>query len=229
MRFLKQSTAHTDRIGPFLDPLDGVTPVTTLGGMGVEISKAGAAFASRNSATATAHDQEGFYSLVLDATDTNTLGRLLVKVMNESLHLPVWIEYTVLPANIYDSLIAGTDKLEVDVTLLNGVAAVDFYTADINFAVDGAQTQDEYTVTWMKNGVPIEEAITSPTIQVTKRLDGSGLIAQTAMTNVGSTGMLKYTTGVSRLGSGEAGNVKVTASIDGQTRTFSKTVSRDSS
>ena len=31
-------------------------------------------------------------------------------------HLPVWEDYTVLPANVYDSLVAGSDKLDVAVT-----------------------------------------------------------------------------------------------------------------
>ncbi len=120
--WLKQSTTITLRVGPFLDKTDGVTEETALS-PAVEISKAGGAFAARNSATAIAHDSNGWYSVELNATDTNTLGILLLKVDDAATHLPVWHEYMVLPAVVYDSLVAGSDNLQVDVTQWLGTAA----------------------------------------------------------------------------------------------------------
>lgn len=119
---LKQSTTVTIRLGPFLDAGDGVTEETGLGSMGVEISKNHGAFGARNSATATAHDAEGWYSCELDTTDTNTLGPLTVKSHASATHLPVWREFMVVPAMIYDSLVAGSDVLQADVTQLLGTA-----------------------------------------------------------------------------------------------------------
>lgn len=113
--WLKQSTAVTIRLGPFVDATDGVTEETGLGAMGVEISKNHGAFGARNSATATAHDAEGWYSCELDATDTGTLGPLIVKAHAAATHLPVWREFMVMPANEYDSLVSGTDALDVEV------------------------------------------------------------------------------------------------------------------
>lgn len=113
--WIKQSTTTTVKMGPFLDATDGVTEETALT-PGVEVSKDGAAFAARNSATAVAHDAEGWYDVELDTTDTNTLGTLVVKAQDSATHLPVWHQFLVVPANVYDSLVAGSDALQVDAT-----------------------------------------------------------------------------------------------------------------
>lgn len=119
---LKQSTTVTIRLGPFVDATDGVTEETGLGAMGVEISKNHGAFAARNSATATAHDAEGWYSCELNTTDSNTLGPLVVKAHAAATHLPVWREFLVVPANVYDSLVSGSDLLQADLQQWIGVA-----------------------------------------------------------------------------------------------------------
>ncbi len=113
MQYLKQSTTINIKLGPFLDRLDGYTEETGLT-PAVEISKNGGSFASRNSATAVAHDAEGWYTVELDTTDTNTLGRLVVKAQDNSTHLPVWQEYSIFTINAYDTLFS-TDNLDVNV------------------------------------------------------------------------------------------------------------------
>jgi hypothetical protein len=229
MKLLKYATAVTERIGPFVDATDGVTPETGLAGNGVELSKNGGAFAARNSATATVHDAEGWYSVALDATDTGTLGRLTLKAQDATTHLPVWEHYMVLPAKVYDSLVAGSDNLEVDVVLLNNAANVDVYLADISLGVDGATSRDEYSVRWFKNGVRVTSGITDAMIQLVKWSDGADKLVATAMTEIGSTGAFKYSaSGSARIGTGESCSVVVTATIDGATRTFERFVSRDS-
>jgi hypothetical protein len=105
-RFLKQSTTITLRYGPFLDDTDFKTEETALSPT-MELSKNGGAFAARNSATATAHDSNGWYSIEMNATDTNTLGPLTTKV-DAAGHLPVWEHFMVVPAEVYDALVAGT-------------------------------------------------------------------------------------------------------------------------
>jgi hypothetical protein len=120
--WLKQSTAVTIRLGPLLDIADGVTEETGQT-PAVEVSKNHAAFASRNSATAVAHDSNGWYSIPLDTTDTGTLGPLIVKTDAAATYLPVWREFMVVPANTYDSLIAGSDVLTADVTQIAGTTA----------------------------------------------------------------------------------------------------------
>lgn len=133
MAKLKQSTATYISFGPFLDVTDGITPETGLAGtMTVYLSKAGGAYAARNSATAIAHDRKGHYRVHLDATDTNTLGVLTVNVANEATHLDVTKEYMVMPANAYDSMY-GSDKLTVDVV---EVGSTDSATGLADFKAD---------------------------------------------------------------------------------------------
>jgi hypothetical protein len=109
--FLKQSTTVTIYLGPYVDDTDGKTAETALT-ITAYLSKAGAAAGARNSATGITHDRDGYYRVELNATDTNTLGPLRV-FSNTSGALPVWRDFAVLPANVYDSLIAGSDALQV--------------------------------------------------------------------------------------------------------------------
>jgi len=115
MQWLKQSTAVTVKLGPFLDESDGKTAETglTISQADVRLSKNGGNFAQKSSASACTHDESGWYDCALDATDTGTLGRLVVAV-HESGALPVWREFVVVPANVWDSFF-GSDLLQVDV------------------------------------------------------------------------------------------------------------------
>ena len=122
-QFVKQSTAFTFRIGPFVDSTDGFTPETglTLSQADFRLSKAGGAFAQKNSASAGVHDENGWYTCILNTTDTNTLGTLDIAVY-ESGALPVFKHFMVLPANIYDSMVAGSDLFDVSATQILGTA-----------------------------------------------------------------------------------------------------------
>jgi len=122
MAFLKQSTAVTVLLGPFVDKTDGVTEETGLASTGTELSKAGGAFAA--GPTLGTHDSDGWYPVALTTTHTNTLGALVIKVHDSATHLPVWQEHMVLTANVYDSLVGGTDVLDVSTTQFNGSAVV---------------------------------------------------------------------------------------------------------
>lgn len=121
MRFLKQSTTVTIQMGPALDITDGVTEEVALSPT-VNISKAGAAFAARNSATAISHDADGWYRVELNATDTNTLGSLMAYFQAPATHLPVWHEFEVVTANVFDTLFS-TDSFDVNVANYLGSAA----------------------------------------------------------------------------------------------------------
>ena len=123
MQYLKADTATTIRIGPFVDDSDGKTAETglTISQADVRLSKNGAAAAQKNDATSATHDENGYYRVPLDTTDTNTEGTLDVCV-SEAGALPVIAKFTVLPAEVYDSFVAGTDKLQVDLVQINGTA-----------------------------------------------------------------------------------------------------------
>lgn len=123
----------------------------------------------------------------------------------------------VLDEAVSDHTTAGT----------TGAQLASIYAAQIDFADDEDNSKDEYSVQWFKNGAPVTSGITSPTIQVIKRADGTDLVASSAMTQIGSTGAYKYDETTNRVTSGEAVLVQVQATIDGSARTWRKLVSRD--
>lgn len=112
--WLKQSTAVDIALGPFVDATDGVTPETalTLAQADVRLKKNAGAWAQKNQASSATHEENGWYEVNLNSTDTDTLGILVVAV-NESGALPVWREFMVVPANVYDSLVSAVDWLDV--------------------------------------------------------------------------------------------------------------------
>lgn len=119
---LKQSTASQEvPLGYFLDSTDGNTEETALSIANTDIKlwKAGAtSLANKNSGGAT-HMANGLYYAVLDATDTDTLGPLVIFV-HVAGALPIRLECRVMPANVYEALVTGTEWLEAT-TLRNDV------------------------------------------------------------------------------------------------------------
>jgi hypothetical protein len=113
--YLKQSTASQEiPLGYFVDSGDGNTEETglTIANTDIKLWKAGATtLANKNSGGAT-HISNGIYYAVLDATDTNTLGSLVIFV-HVSGALAIRLECVVLAANVYDSLIGAADNLQV--------------------------------------------------------------------------------------------------------------------
>lgn len=155
MLLLKQSTATTVKIGPFLD---NATGTAAQGGLAitqadVRLSKNSGNMAQKNSATACVHDEIGIYDCDLDTTDTGTLGRLQLYV-HESGALPVWHEYSVMPANVYDSVIGGSDYLEVDsVAISASTAAADNVQANIGNLDAAISGLNDITVASVTAGV----------------------------------------------------------------------------
>lgn len=137
-QWLKQSTAVTLKIGPFLDETDGKTAETglTITQADVRLSKNGGNIAQKNEATSCTHDELGIYGCPLDTTDTNTLGRLQLWV-HESGALPVWHEYMVVPSNVWDSLF-GSDYLQTDVIQIESTDATAVLDAQIDSRLDTA-------------------------------------------------------------------------------------------
>src|SRR3990172_5604737 len=121
--WLKQSTAIEIKLGPFLDETDGKTAETalTITQADVRLAKNAGDWAQKSETTTLVHEENGWYRCLLDTTDTNTLGLLIVAV-HEAGALPVWREFLVVAANIYDSLLGGGDVLDVSVTQWLGTA-----------------------------------------------------------------------------------------------------------
>lgn len=116
---------------------------------------------------------------------------------------------------------SGTTQTAADLGL-------NIYTARIWQNKDTSVPQDEYTVVWYKNNIRVTSGITSPTIEIIKRVDGTDLLAATTMTQVGTTGSYKYdATGSNRLTDGESAIIVVAATIDGSAREYSEVFGRD--
>lgn len=113
MRYLKQSTSVDVPIGPFLDTADGFTPMTalTITQPDVRLKKNAGAWAQKNAAQTLSHEENGFYEVTLDATDTNTLGLLRLAV-NETGAVIVWEDFHVVSADEYDSLFTTSGRAE---------------------------------------------------------------------------------------------------------------------
>lgn len=127
--WLRQSTAVTVKAGPFLDDVDGKTPESalTIQKADVMLAKGDANYVAANADqgalnAGAAYAANGEYNISLDATDTGTCGRLRLSIIKAGA-LPVWGEFMIVPGNVYDSLVAGTDKLQADVVEAMGTAA----------------------------------------------------------------------------------------------------------
>lgn len=122
MKLLKQSTATTLLLGPFVDETDGKTAETALTISQADVllwKEGGTTLAQKNEATSCTHRSNGLYTCPLNTTDTGTLGILTVSV-HESGALPVRHDFQVVPANVYDSMVLGTDVFQTDVTQFGG-------------------------------------------------------------------------------------------------------------
>ena len=120
--YLRQSTASQEvLLGPAIDDTDFKTPKTglTIANTDIKVWKAGATtLANKNSGGAT-EISGGYYYGVFDATDTDTAGsmRISIKVATA---LIIFADVCVLPAQVYDSMIAGSDLLDVSLVQVTG-------------------------------------------------------------------------------------------------------------
>jgi hypothetical protein len=132
MRFLKQNTATRVTVGPFLDVTDAKTPEVALtatnehvtfvvddaGVPTLVIDTTATASGGNNDLVHITNDNAGYYDLELTAAQTNYVGRAVLGVNYITDHLPVFHEFMIVPANVYDSFF-GTDTLWVDVQEIN--------------------------------------------------------------------------------------------------------------
>lgn len=184
MLYLRADTITEVTVGPAVAVGDGFTPVTTLSIASAdeaELIKHGATTATAISGTlATITNADGYYALDLSATDTNTEGRLVLLINDDSLILPIRHEFMVVNANVYDSLFAasGTDTLDVQVT---GIGANVITAASINSA---ALTAAKFGSAAITSTVLADNAITAAKINsgaITAAKFGAGAIDAAAL------------------------------------------------
>jgi hypothetical protein len=133
---LKQSTAVDIAMGPFLDESDGKTVEggLTITQPDIRLKKNGGAWAQKNAAQTLTHEENGWYEVALDTTDTNTLGELVVAI-HEAGALPVWRVFQVVPAAVYDALVSGTGngvRSDVQAIAANAITAAAIATGAID-------------------------------------------------------------------------------------------------
>jgi hypothetical protein len=139
MRFLRTNTACIVTVGPFLDASDGVTLETALTITNEKITLTadtdagsaptnildnvtGATSGTANDLNYITGNDAGLMQLELAAADTNRLGRMFLTITDAANHVPVFHEFMVLPAMIYDAFILGTDVLDASMTQILGTA-----------------------------------------------------------------------------------------------------------
>lgn len=140
-------------LGYFVDSTNGNDEETglTINNTDIKLWKTGATtLANKNSGGAT-HISNGIYYCVLDATDTNTYGPLIV-FCHVTGALPVRVECVVVEANVYNSLVAGTDYLET--TTLNNDFSISGATLTVKKR-DGTTNQFQKTITTSTGASPI--------------------------------------------------------------------------
>ena len=132
MRFFKTNTASRVTVGPFLDKTDGITAEVSLtatneritlvvddGGVPtLVIDSTCTASGGNNDLVHITNDDAGYYDLELTAAQLNYVGRAVLSLNYATDHLPVFHEFMIVPANVYDSFF-GTDVLYVDVQEIN--------------------------------------------------------------------------------------------------------------
>lgn len=153
--YIRQGTTTSLKIGPFLDKTDGFTAETglTITQSEIKLSKNAGAISQKSASGGATHDQLGYYSFTLDGTDTESVGRLTVLIHETGEALPVWENFTVLPAKVYDSIVLGIDKLEVDTVLISGVDALGVLTKQDTIKYINHNGNDIYSGNILRSGV----------------------------------------------------------------------------
>lgn len=134
MRYLRENTATRVTVGPFIDKTDGFTPEIALtvtselltfivddaGVPTLVLDVAPTASGGNNDMVHITSDAAGMYDLELTAANTNYTGRAILSLNDAATHLPVWHEFQIVSANVYDSMFTDGDVLDVSVIQVAG-------------------------------------------------------------------------------------------------------------
>ena len=169
MRFLRTNTAVIVTVGPFYDKTDGVTIETALTITNERITLTadtdegsaptnildnitGATSGTANDLNYITGNDAGMMQLELAAADVNRVGRMFLSITDAANHVPVFHEFMVMPALVYDTffaasggatfpaatlasttnITAGTVTTATNVTTVNGLAANVITAASMN-------------------------------------------------------------------------------------------------
>lgn len=198
--FLKKSTAVDIVVGPFVDDEDGATLKTglTIAQADVQLSKNAGSFAQKNNATSATHLKDGQYKVPLSTTDTDTNGYMRVSITMSGC-LPVWAEYLIIPANVYDSLVGGSASLDVSATSVR--SAVGLGSANLDTQLSGINSK---TTNLPGSPAAVGSAMTLSDGAITAAKIASNAITDAKIANNAITGDKVATTAVTKIQSGLA-------------------------
>lgn len=130
--------------------------------------------------------------------------------------------YEILPSGQVDVGAIGDGTISA----ASLAADTDAYTTRTWIAKQGT-SNDKYIIQWVRNGQVLVSGVTLPKIRVFDEA-GTDLIAETAMTEIGSTQSFKFEEAIAKLVPGEIYMVEAKATIDGSVRLDRQPVMRDS-
>ena len=137
----KLATAKIVTFGPILDSAGAEYTGAAVGD--IKIMKNGLDAAALDGSATLTHRTCGHYSLSLTANDISVVGEVTV-ILSKTTYLAAPLRLVVLPAKVYDSLVGGTDNLEVDAIQWLGTAILTPGTAgtpDVNTKLVGGTAQ----------------------------------------------------------------------------------------
>ena len=181
----KQSTAATLIVGPILDSTGAEFTTAVIGDL--SISKNGGTLTAMASAATLTHIANGQYTLVTTTGNLDTLGMAQITCNKSTYQMPT-VNLMVVPANVFDSMVLGTDALDVSaiqfagqtITAAAGVTVPSSIASPTNITA-GTIT----TVTSVTNGVTVStnNDKTGYTASTVSDKTGYSLLATTGLGN----------------------------------------------
>jgi hypothetical protein len=161
MTDLRNSTAATVMIGPFVDVNGAALTALTIAAADIRLQKHNAAgFVNKNSGGAT-HVEGGFYSIDLDTTDTNGIGRLMGHV-NATGAIPLAFSFMVLPTAQYDwEYGSGTLQGQTASTPIHSGTATAGSANTLTLAAGASAVTDAYRGSLLETSVSTPRYITA--------------------------------------------------------------------
>jgi hypothetical protein len=210
----KQSTAATLIVGPILDSTGAEYTSAVIGDL--SISKNGGTLTAMASAATLTHIANGQYTLVTTTGNLDTLGRAQITCNKSTYQMPT-VNLMVVPANVYDSIVLGSDALDVSaiqfagqtitaaagVTVPSSIASPTNITAATGVVLSG--------VTHTGAVIPTVSSVTNG-VTVTTNNDKTGYTASTVSDKTGysllaTTGLGNQTANITGNLSGSVGSV----------------------
>ena len=223
--WLRQSTATTVQLGPFVEVTDGysykATTITIVSGVLKYVFPNAAVV---NSTGAGVLADPGWMTVPISVSDTAAAGALTLRIGNATNNLPVWRSYMIVPAQVYDSYILGTDNIQVDVVQITGAAPS---AATVNANIIAINNAAPTTITFNANVLTITGAAPSaavPNFLLDYVMFTPGAQSITVKDTLkviaaGVAGKLDGATGAAVRLYGPSGNIRVSAAVVSGNRT----------